>query len=106
MSTDAYETRPFNILDELTNTIGMRSKLVLQKGRTSVMAGIEYFDEKYEWKIFEIVDGKEGQLQSSNSEKRHFINFQVHADYRLTPTTVVTGGVNVHRLFFSRSEEI
>lgn len=106
MSTDAYETRPFNILDELTNTIGMRAKLVLQKGRTSVMAGLEYFDEQYKWKIFEIVDGKEGQLQSSNSEKRHFINFQVHADYRLTPTTVVTGGVNVHRLFFSRSEEI
>lgn len=106
MNNDAYETRPFNILDELTNTVGVREKLMLNMGRTSLMAGIEYFDEKYEWEIYEIVDGQEGQLQSSNSERRHFINFQVHADYRLTPTTVITGGVNIHRLFFSRREEI
>lgn len=83
--SDHYEPRPFNILDEYTNGIGLRSVFSHNfniLGKKSVWNfGTELFQDKYRWKTIENKyksdDGKgslEGAMLSDNLENRKSIN--------------------------------
>jgi iron complex outermembrane receptor protein len=95
---DAYETRPFNILDEGTQTIGLKESLTYQKNAIALSLGYELFNESYQWKIYDIEEGQQGPLLSNNKEQRFFYNIQAHAEAELSATTVVSAGINLHQL--------
>ena len=95
---NAYEPRPFNILDEGSQTIGLKENLTYQKNNLALSLGYELFNESYQWKIFEIQNGQQGSLLSNNKEQRFFYNIQAHAEAELGTSTVVSAGINLHQL--------
>ena len=101
----AYESRPFNILDEGTHTIGLKERLSYQKSNLALSLGYELFNESYQWKIFETQSGRQGPLLSNNKEQRFFYNVQAHAEAELGASTVVSAGINLHQLQF-RSHDV
>ncbi len=68
------ERRPFNELQQLSNTLGLRAKLSFTKRLSRLALGIEIFNEKEDWSTFETLDIGKGTLLSDNEEKRRFIN--------------------------------
>jgi iron complex outermembrane recepter protein len=101
----AYEPRPFNILDEGTQTIGLKENLTYKKNNLALSLGYELFSENYQWKIFEIEEGRQGPLLSDNKENRFFYNLQAHAEAELGASTVVSAGINLHQLQY-RSHDL
>lgn len=83
--SDHYEPRPFNVLDEITKGVGLRSVFTNTfnfLGRTAIWNfGTELFQDNYHWKTIENLyqsnsgNGTlEGGLLSKNNEKRHYLN--------------------------------
>ena len=92
--SDHYEPRPFNILDEYTNGIGLRSVFTNRfkfLGRKAVWNfGTELFQDTYRWKtienLYQANNGKgslEGSLLSDATENRNNIN--IFSDITLAP---------------------
>jgi len=54
---DHYEARPFNILDEFTNSYGFRTQFIghfgYQDRKASYLFGGELYKDEYDWKTFE-----------------------------------------------------
>lgn len=71
---DHYESRPFNILADNSFNVGLRDKITLHINQQKIIAGFEWFNEYYKWKIFETNDGQEGNLQNYNKENRNYLN--------------------------------
>jgi len=69
--SDAYESRPFNVLDDNNQRLGVKNYLNYSAGNWRVQVGFEIVDEKYNWDIFETNDGRQGQLLNRYSEKRN-----------------------------------
>lgn len=102
---DAYESRPFNILDEMTRTIGLRQRILYNRRNISVSVGTELFRESYNWKIFETIEGTRGRLESNNHERRYYFNLFGHFETEFETGTVISGGLNIHRLYY-RTKDI
>src|SRR6056297_2559730 len=60
---DPYESRPFNILDDASFTLGLREYVQFRNNSLEIQAGIELFNENYNWKIVETNSGTPGDLQ-------------------------------------------
>jgi iron complex outermembrane receptor protein len=101
---NAYEPRPFNILDEGTQTIGLKENLTYQKDHLALSLGYEIFNESYQWKIFENEVAQQGPLLSNTKEQRFFYNIQTHAEIELGATTVVSAGINLHQLQYRTND--
>lgn len=87
---EAYESRPFNILDEKSQSLGFRTLFNLDQLVDETMrpfpnltVGLEAFQENYKWKTFVTNDGILGDELSDNLEKRNYINlfFQSYFDF-------------------------
>jgi iron complex outermembrane recepter protein len=101
---NAFESRPFNFLDELTHTAGLRNQLQRTTARSSLLMGIELFSESYEWKIFETNQGQQGDLLLNNKEQRNFVNMFFHYEVNVFENLIVSTGANVHQLFYRTSD--
>ncbi|WP_165921898.1 TonB-dependent receptor [Natronoflexus pectinivorans] len=97
---DAYEPRPFNTLDELTKTIGVRQQLLYSGNSISLSLGGELFTENYQWKIFETIGEERGEQEFHSRERRNYYNLFAHAEKEFETGTIVTAGVNLHQLFY------
>lgn len=81
-----YESRPFNILDETSRSLGFRSNFEfdgLNYGRNfhpKVNVGVEVFDEAYKWQTFVTNEGVLGDNLSNNEEQRNYINLFVQSE--------------------------
>jgi iron complex outermembrane receptor protein len=73
-SSDPYESRPFNILDERSFSSGIRDYVMIDKNAINLQLGAEYFHEWYDWKIYETMEGKRGQKESHHKENRQYLN--------------------------------
>jgi iron complex outermembrane receptor protein len=99
---DAYESRPFNILEEENRSVGLRSIFELRsdsKERTSFplfSLGIELFREKYKWKIFQTNQGVAEDLLSDNEEVRRYMNLFSQSYYPVNDKATLFTGVNVN----------
>lgn len=92
----AYESRPFNILEEKTLTTGIRNRLVMLREKLATSVGFEFFAEKYRWQIYETIGGTQGELQSKNHDQRYFANLFMHIEWKPLPETRITTGLNFH----------
>lgn len=97
---NSYESRPFNILEEKSNSIGIRSTFEL-KSRSSnnnsfplLSIGVESFREKYDWSTFQTLDGIQGEVLSDNKEVRKYINLFVQSYYNINDKTTLFTGLN------------
>lgn len=78
-SYNGYERRPFNVLDDQTQTTGLRSVLNISpswlNGNTSLSAGFETFYEDYSWKTLETLpDDRDGETLTDNRQQRYYYN--------------------------------
>lgn len=98
---DPYESRPFNILDDQSFMLGFRETLEYEAGRFRVRAGMEMFNEGYQWKIFETNTGNEGAMQLHNTESRQYMNLFGHARFSPTNRLHIEAGINLNQLQYS-----
>jgi len=97
---DAYESRPFNILEEESRVVGLRTSFDLYSPRHQspifpmVSVGVEAFREKYDWQTYETNEGVQGNALSDNSEKRSYYNIFGQYYKRLTEEFSFLAGVN------------
>ncbi len=97
---NSYESRPFNILRENSRTLGARTKFNFNFetfGNVSFLKfGAEYFNEKYDWKTHETLDGILGQHLSDNIENRQYYNIFAEADWELYRNLTIETGINLN----------
>ncbi len=97
---NAYESRPFNILDDQMLTYGVREETSFSINKLTLTAGAEIFSEKYDWRLIETNEGTPGTTFSDNHETRFFANIFAKADIDLTDKWQLSTGANVHFLRF------
>ncbi len=107
-----YEPRPFNILEEKSNSFGIRSRVLgrhlLAKKELSWTVGGELFYDTYNGKTFEnlyedfpIGTGSVQGIQLSDlDEKRYYYNLFAEANYRVSKKLKFNLGIHLNQTFF------
>lgn len=102
---DPYESRPFNILDDQSSSIGFREVLEFRTEFWKFSGGLEYFYEWVDWKIFETNHGIQGSLLSQQGEARQQMNAFAMAQWRPTEKLLVDGGINLNLISYNLQTE-
>lgn len=95
---DPYESRPFNILDDASFTLGLRETLQFRTNNIKIQAGVELFAENYRWEIVETFSGTPGALQLQNTENRRYGNVFSHARWTPLDRLNLEAGINFNLL--------
>lgn len=99
----SYESRPFNILEERSHSVGARSVFEwtpFYNNKThaeSIQFGLEGFSENYFWETLETNAGTPGELLSVNREKRSYLNGFGQFTLSIKEKTRVLGGININK---------
>lgn len=113
---NAYEPRPFNILDENTFATGIRSRLIgnskLFNKNLNWTLGGEFFRDRHKSKTFEnlypdfpIGTGSvEGKQLSNFKEKRTYYNFFVETNYEFIEKTTLSIGFNFNQTSYNLND--
>lgn len=99
---DHYEPRPFNILDEFSNSYGFRTSFLgsfeLLPLKNNFEVGVEWYNDTYHWStlenLYEQNNGNgslEGDLLSDNKEYRNRLNAFMSWDVFLNQWTFTAG---------------
>ncbi len=99
--SDPYESRPFNILDDRSTSLGFREALEYNMGSISLSAELEYFHEWYKWQIYETDHGLQSKLLSEHDEVRKYANIFALVQWRPTDRILIDGGFNLNRLKYN-----
>ncbi len=105
---DHYEPRPFNILDEFTDSYGMRTlfakDFLFLENKANLSFGGEFYRDKYHWKtkenLYEGTNGSgslEGSLLSDNMENRNNLNVFATITLPITEKLKAQLGVNINK---------
>lgn len=100
-SLDHYQSRPFNILWENFIDYGLRDKLTLSYDKHTFVAGFEWFNEDYKWKIYQTNSGIKGPLTANNKENRNYTNVFFLWAFNLQNKWVAEAGINVNTLGYA-----
>lgn len=98
---DPYETRPFNIIDDQSTNMGFREVFQHEIKSWKFSAGIEYFHEWVDWKVYESREGIQGSLLSDQDEIRKHFNGFAMVQWRPGKNLLVDGGLNLNLLSYS-----
>ncbi|MGK0364379.1 MAG: iron complex outermembrane receptor protein [Saprospiraceae bacterium] len=102
-SRNNYESRPFNILEEDSQTFGARTSFeIVENGREEeafplFSLGAEFFNENYDWQTFQTNGGQQGELISDNAEKRIYYNVFTQYYSELFDKFYLLVGVNLNQ---------
>jgi iron complex outermembrane receptor protein len=102
---DSYESRPFNILDDQSTSLGGRSSMVLTKDTSRMTysalpkllratVGVEHYIENYQWQTHVTNGGAIGDLLSNNQEKRAYTNIYFQSEFILADSWTAIVGAN------------
>ncbi len=106
---DSYEARPFNILEQNTNSIGLRTRFIQQvklfQKELKWTLGIELFNDLNQLKTFENLyrdfppgtGSVKGEALSDFHEKRQYYNLFFEAKYSLTNKLLLDFGLNLNQ---------
>lgn len=103
---NAYESRPFNILDESSQSYGFRTSFDIDKLEEEMQPfpmfsiGMETFRQDYKWQTFETNDGTLGGQLSNNQEERIYYNFFTQYHQKLTEELTLLAGVNLNHTLY------
>lgn len=110
---DSYEARPFNILEQGTNAIGLRSRFVqnttLGNNEFEWTAGVEFFNDQNRIKTFENLyrdyppgtGSVQGSQLSNFKERRYYFNLFMEAKYNLSPKFLIDLGLNLNQTSYN-----
>jgi len=101
--TDPYERRPFNILDEQSFNLGLRETLEYSTRNFNFSGGFEFFNEWFQWKIFETLPVNQGPLLSDQAEVRRYLNGFALAQWKPGKHLVIDAGLNLNLLGYGLS---
>lgn len=114
---NSYEPRPFNILQEKTQGIGLRSRVisefnVFDKGLEWTFGG-EVFNDHNAYQTYENlylgyppeIGSVKGDLLSDFKEKRWYYNLFFDSKYHLSNNTVFTFGINLNSTFYTLDDQ-
>lgn len=99
---DSYESRPFNILTDISSSIGGRSTMSIERDTTNSSSvymeatslGIEYYNEDYQWQTFRTEAGRLGDALSNNREVRSYMNLFLQTRINIGMRIKVIAGLN------------
>jgi iron complex outermembrane receptor protein len=106
---DSYEARPFNILEENTRGIGIRSRFLNRdtvfERKLQWTAGVEVFYDHNDYETYENLyqdyppgtGSVKGSLLSDLTEKRFYLNVFADSKYHLSDKVILDLGFNVNR---------
>ena len=106
---NSYEARPFNILDQNTNGLGLRTRLIktneVFKRDLQWTVGMEFFNDINAFKTFENLfedyppdtGSVQGGLLGSLKEKRYYVNLFIEASYQLSKNAALDLGLNFNK---------
>jgi iron complex outermembrane receptor protein len=69
-----YESRPFNILENRTMNMGIRSRLAFETASLKAILGFELMNENIDWYTFETLQGEQGDTLDAIRENRFYTN--------------------------------
>lgn len=102
-----YEPRPFNILSEVTNGIGTRNRLILDRTRMTWIIGHELFVDFHDFTTFENLyqsNNGHGSLQgmkiSDLSETRSYRNHFTQLEWRPLAKWRFKSGLNINQTYY------
>lgn len=99
---DAYEVRPFNILEENSKALGLRTRFEKVINNSNFRSrkfslGFEHFRERYAWQTFETLEeGAQGAMLSDNEEIRQYSNIFAETKIELSEKWFVESGLNLN----------
>jgi iron complex outermembrane receptor protein len=99
--SDLYESRPFNILEENSGSVGIKEHVVHTKGKMEFLVGAETYLEGFKWNTFETIAGEKGNILSDNHEKRFYMNGFALSRYKPGKKFTAELGLNVNILNYS-----
>ena len=114
---NAYEPRPFNILKEKTNAIGIRSRILgkykLFNKNFDWTIGGELFKDTYTYGTFENLyedfpedtGSVEGDRLSNFKENRNYYNIFGELNYELSKKTTVSIGLNLNKTSYKLNDK-
>ena len=109
---DSYEARPFNILDQNTRGMGIRSRFVnssiIFEKKLQWTAGLELFSDLNSFKTFDNLyqdfppgtGSVKGEQLSDLKEKRNYINLFAEAKFHFSEKTLLDLGFNFNQTFY------
>lgn len=115
-SRDGYEPRPFDILDEDRNSVGLRSRFNQQLSLFEMPAELSFGTEvmwefykagTYE-NLYESVEERrsvQGDLLSRNSQDRNYINLFAQVNFQPVEDLNVEAGMNFNSTAYELSDE-
>jgi iron complex outermembrane receptor protein len=95
-----YESRPFNILQNRTENLGIRSRLEFEKGRTKAILGVELLNERIDWSTFETLQGEQGSLLDAIRENRFYVNLFNLYHWQVSDRLGMEAGMNLAMIRF------
>ena len=110
---DSYEARPFNILEQGTNAIGLRTRFIqntsLWQKDFQWTAGLEFFNDLNLLKTYENLyqdfppgtGSVQGSLLSDFKENRSYFNLFMEAKYHLSPKFLIDFGLNLNQTAYT-----
>jgi iron complex outermembrane receptor protein len=114
--TNAFEPRPFNILKEKTNGIGLRSRIssnttVFNKSLEWTFGG-EVFNDVNSYKTYENLyndfppefGSVKGGVKSNFKEKRSYFNLFLDSKYKLSKSTIASFGLNFNHTSYTLND--
>ena len=114
---DSYEPRPFNILEEETKAIGLRTRVLSESEVFNKLLkwtfGGEIFYDKNAYKTFENLyqdfppetGSVQGDILSDFRENRTYYNLFFDLKYLLTNKTILSIGLNFNQTFYNLKDE-
>lgn len=107
---NAWEPRPFNILGEQSQSVGLRNRLTLRRmtGKVplKVQMGGEFFSEWYDWQTYENIagEGELGGILSNNLEHRLYFNIFAESEWWFSPKVYLTLGANINQTQYTLTD--
>lgn len=97
---DSYEKRPFNNLDDFSNTIGIRNKLTYHTNKTDWAFGFEMIRSSYKW----IID-LDNEIINKNNENRNQLNLFGLVNQRLSNKILLSFAISTNFISYSLTDQ-
>ena len=106
---DSYESRPFNILTDISSSIGGRTTFGLEKDHSDSDAfinvegsrlGLEYYHENYQWQTYVTNAGDLGDALSNNREVRSYLNLFLQMRINIGTKIKAIAGLNYNNTHY------
>ncbi|MBN1952693.1 MAG: TonB-dependent receptor [Bacteroidales bacterium] len=98
---DGYESRPFNILDDNSSHMTLKSMLGYQSMKFAVRLGAEGQLDSYDWSVYETMGGEPGLLAAEFTESRLPVSIFLKGDWQFGTSGILESAISYNLLNYS-----